>query len=199
MKKSIVIIFSIMVFMAQAVEMDKEQKRIFADFYRKQVGLLEIYPDKPTVMVAFVDLDADGQQEAIATSYEGFNETGWLWSIYKKNGQKWELVKQYDPSTNSNLPGSGVYARPGELFRLEDDKGKVIFVVFNRNYDKQAPDGLGEINKFSFYMDSNGLFHLNSIENIERFLAYRGESRTGIVKSFEVLTIEYFDIDDSNK
>ena len=181
-----------MSFAVQAKGLTIEKKKAFAAFYRKQVDLLRIHPNKPEVKVIFVDLDGDGLEEAIATSYEGFYETGWLWSLYRQVGEKWILIKGYHSETKAIQAGSGIYARPGEIFRLRDDENNIQFVVLNRNYDKLAPDGLGVLNKIVFRIDDKGVFQQHKVENLERLLAYRGARKTGIVKTLEVLTVEEF-------
>lgn len=186
------ILFFGIAFAANAKDLTIEQKKEFADFYREQVDLLQIHPNKPQVKVIFVDLDDDGAVEAFATSYEGFYETGWLWTLYKQSGDGWTLVKRYDAQTKAIQPSAGIYARPGEVFRLRDDEGHVEFVVLNRNYDKLAPGGVGTLNKNTFHLDEKGIFREEKVENLESLLAYRGGRRAGIVKSLEALQVEEF-------
>ena len=192
MKKVILIISCLFSHALQAQELTIKEKIDFADFYRKQVDLLKIYPNKPEVKVVFVDLDNDRQQEALATSYEGFYETGWLWSAYRKKGEQWEPIKQYDPETKSLRSGSSIYARPSEIFNIVDEEDKLHFVVLNRNYDKLAPNGIGSINKSVFYLDEKGIFQQKKVDDLEQLLAYRGARSAGMIKSLGSLKVELF-------
>lgn len=192
MKKTILIMSCLVTYALQAQELTLQEKIEFADFYRKRVDLLKIYPNKPEVKVIFVDFDNDRQQEALATSYESFGETGWLWSAYRKKGAKWEEIDQYETETKTVQEGACIYARPGEIFSLVDEDNRIQFVVLNRNYDKLAPNGIGPINKSVFHLDEKGIFQQNKVDNLEQLLAYRGTRSAGIVKSLESLKVELF-------
>lgn len=175
-------------------EISKEEKENFVQEYRILAKVAEEFPDKQDVKVIFVDLDFDGREEALATSYGSFYETGWIWATFRWNGTKWEPVKGYNAETKAIQPGSGVYARPGEIFRLREDAGKTQFVVLNRNYDRLAPKGIGALNKSVFQIDAEGVFREDKVESLEHLLAYRGARYAGIVTSLEALKVEEFSV-----
>jgi len=189
------LLFSTIAFASQANELTVEQKKKFANFYRDQVDLLEIHPDRPEVKAIFVDLDGDGLEEAIATSYEAFYETGWLWSVYKKEGDKWKPIQGYDPEAKAIRPGSGIYARPGEIFKVVHNDGTRQFLTLNLHFDKFARDGIGPINKTSFWIDDKGIFQEQKVEDLERYLAYQGAHRIGLVQRLDALPVEVFPAD----
>jgi hypothetical protein len=186
-------VFATIACSAQA-ELTKDEKEEFVRQYRLRVKLAEEFPDKQAVKVIFYDLDFDGKEEALATSIGSFYETGWDWAAFKRNGTQWDPIKGYDSEAKIVRPGSGVYARPGEIFCLRDDENTVQFVVLNRNYDKWAPDKLGELNKIVFHIDGEGVFQQAKVQNLERLMAYRGARTAGIVTSFEALKVEEFPI-----
>jgi hypothetical protein len=196
MKKAIALLsvafITVFAYSAKA-ELTKEEKEEFVREYRSRAKLAEEFPDKQGVKVIFVDLDFDGKEEALATSFGSFYETGWIWATFKRKGNQWEPIRGYNSETKAMQPGSGVYARPGEIFCLRDDENNIQFVVLNRNYDKMAPDSLGALNKIVFHIDDEGVFQQEKVESLERLLAYRGARKAGLVKTLEVLPVEEFD------
>jgi hypothetical protein len=181
---------------AQEKKLTIEQKKAFASFYRSRVDLLKIYPERPEVNVIFVDLDGDGLEEAFATSYEAFYETGWMWAAFKRNGDQWSPIKGYDSGKKAIQNGSSVYARPGEIFRVTKHDGTFEFLILGENYDKLAPEGMGALNKTKFQIDKEGVLQQQPIKDLERYLAYRVTGHTWpkgtLVKRLEALEVESF-------
>ena len=175
-----------------AENMDQTAKENFVDFYRKWSKLSEEFPDRPEVKVTFVDLDGDGTDEALATSYGSFYEVGWDWAAFRKMGEEWGPIRGIDPHTKSVRPGSGVFARPGEIFRIVKNDGSVEFLILGEHFDKLQPEGLGPLNKTRFFLDKESILHQERVPDLERYLAYAGAHRNGLIKSMEALKVEVF-------
>jgi hypothetical protein len=173
-------------------ELTDNQKHDFVRHYRSITRLAEEFPNKPEVKVVFVDLNRDGTDDALATSYGSFYETGWLWAAFQLVGGRWEPIKGYDNHDKVVRPGSGVYARHGEIFQVQMGDGVVEFLVLNQNFDKLAPEQLGPLNKSRFWIDREGILRQEKIENLERYLAYRGAHRDGLVRKIEAVHVEVF-------
>ncbi len=173
-------------------QLDDSEKAEFAIEYRNRVKLAEEFPDKQEVKVIFVDLDFDGTEEALATSYGSFYEKGWDWALFRRVNGKWESIKSVNKEDQSIRAGSGVFARPGEVFKLIDDTGKIQHVVINRNYDKLAPHGIGSPNISYFYLDNKGFFVESKVASLEDLLIHRGSDKAGLIKSIEALKVDVF-------
>ena len=183
------ILFLIMANHASASISD-EEKLEFSIFYREKIDLLKIFPDRPEVKVIFTDLDGDNKEEAIATSYEGFYETGWLWSSYKNINGKWIPIKRHDDGKLVS-DSKAIFARPGEIFKITKEDGGVEFLILNQNFDSQAPDGKGNLIKTRFWIDKDGLMQEATIADIDKYLAFR-TTMGGLIQSLEVLKVEMF-------
>jgi hypothetical protein len=184
-----IILFLIMANHAKAL-ISAEEKLEFSRFYRNQIDLLKIYPDRPEVKVIFTDLDGDNKEEAIATSYEGFYETGWLWSSYKKTNGKWMAIKRHDDGKLASN-SKAIYARPGEIFKITKEDGGVEFLILNQNFDNQSPDGKGTLIKTRFWIDEKGLMQEATVADIDKYLAFR-TMMGGLIQNLEVLKVEMF-------
>jgi hypothetical protein len=183
-------------FSAKAEPMSDKEKIEFIKYYRESVKLSEEFPDKLEVKAIFVDLDGDGNDEVFATSYGSFYETGWMWAAFRRDQVKWVPIKGYDKDSKLVTSGSGVYARPGEMFRVTKNNGSSEFVVLAEHYDKLAPEGKGPLNKSRFYLDKDGVFQEESIKDLERYLAYRASGEQWpegtLIKKLEALKVEIF-------
>ena len=169
-----------------------QQKQSFVEFYRDWTLMRKEFPDRQNVKAIFVDLDHDGKQEALATYYGNFYEVGWSWNAFRHTSEGWKAIRGKNLDTGAIDPSSSIFARPGEIFRLEDNENNTQYVVLNLNYDKLAPDGLGPINKSIFYLNGEGVLQQEKVGNLERLLAYRGARTAGIVTSLEALRVEEF-------
>lgn len=172
------------------------EKNDFVSQHRIRTKLAQEFPRKQEVKVIFVGLDSDSHEEALATSYGSFYEKGWDWAAFKKKGEQWDPIKGYDSEMEIIRPGSGVYARPGEIFRVTLNDGSSEFLILAENYDKLAPEGKGPLNKSRFYLDKDGVLHEKSIKDLEHYLAYRvsGEKwpEGTLIKGLEALKVEIF-------
>lgn len=177
-------------------ELTNVEKNDFVREYRKRVKLAEEFPEKQEVKVIFVDLDFDGKEEALATSYGSFYETGWDWAAFKRAGAQWVPIQGYDSEMKIIRPGSGVYARAGEIFRVTKNDGPVEFLILAEHYDKLAPEGKGPLNKTRFYLDKDGVMQQESIKDLERYLAYRVSGHKWpegtLIKGLEAMKVEIF-------
>ncbi len=185
----LIIVFVIMANHTNAI-ISEEEKIDFSIFYRKQVDLLKLYPDRPEIKVIFTDLDGDNKDEAIATSYEGFYETGWMWSPYKKLNDKWTPIKRHDDGkleSNSKV----IYARPGEIFKVNKEDGAVEFLILHQNFNKEASDGKGELIKTRFWIDENEVIQEEDVKDTDKYLAFR-TTMGGTIQKIEVLKVEIF-------
>jgi len=193
--KAIVItscILSLGVIASQADPLTENQKLDFVDYYKKRVKLLETFPDHPQVQVVFVDMDADGEEEALATNHGSSYEDGNSWAAFRKTGDTWETIRGFDNKAKVIRPGSGVFARPGEIFQIIRHDGTIEFLVLHENFDKLAPDGLGDLYKIRFSVDDKGVLQQEQVKNLERYIAYAGVNRSGLVSKLEALKVEYF-------
>ncbi len=183
-------------FSANAESMSNESKLEFIKYYRESVKLLEEFPDKLEVKAVFVDLDADGKDEVLATSYGSFYETGWIWTAFRRDLDKWTPIKGYDKDSKTVGLYSAIYARPGEIFRVSKNNGSPEFLILSENYDKLAPEGKGPLNKSRFYLDKDGILQEESIKDLERYLAYRVSGHLWpegtLIKALEALKVEIF-------
>jgi hypothetical protein len=189
--KTISLFFSL-VLSLNAAELTPLEKTTFVDYYRDFTRLLEESPSNTEVRAMFFDLDQDGFEEAFATARPSFYETGWAWTAFTLRNGKWKPIKGYEIKTQQPLLSTGIYGRDGEFFRrvLSDDT--VDFVILSQNYDKSAPDGLGPLNKERFWIDGEGILRHEKIENLERYLAYLGSRRNGLIQKLETLKVEIF-------
>lgn len=185
-------VLALSTFFANAEPITPEEKNDFVDYYRDRVRLLLEFPESPQVKAIFVDLDGDGREEALATSRVSTYEDGNDWAAFRRIGDQWESIKGFDNDAKMVRPGSGVFARSGEIFRVVGHEGKTDFLVLHENFDKVAPDGLGPLYKTRFSIDKEGVLQQESIENLERYLAYSGANRSGLVSSLEALKVEHF-------
>lgn len=194
MKTHITIAVILTLFLQIASAITSEDKEAFVAFYRATMNLAEEFPDKQKVLVIFTDLNNDGATDALATSYGSFYETGWDWSAFSRSGQSWEPIKGVDATTKVIHSWSNIYARPGEITRIINADGKLEFLVLGQVYDNLAAGGLGPLNKTRFWVDEDGVIQQERVENLERFLAYRGTHRDKLIQDMQVLKVETFDV-----
>lgn len=194
-KLSIWIASTLCLLSVRAEPINDKDKVEFIKYYREAVRLSEEFPNQPEVKAIFVDLDGDGKDEVLATSHGSFYETGWLWAAFRKNFDKWVPVKGYDEGSKSVRSGSGVNARPGEIFRVTKNDGTIEFIILAENFDKLAPESLGPLQKSRFFLDKEGVLHEVKIPDLERYLAY-GSNRIsgtyGLINKMETLKVELF-------
>ena len=186
------IVFALSAAFANADPITDKEKADFINYYRERVRLLVEFPDSPQVKAIFVDLDGDGREEALATSRGSSYEDGNDWAAFRRIGDRWESIKGFDNDAKVVRPGSGVFARSGEIFRVVGHDGNTEFLVLHENFDKLAPEGLGPLHKTRFLIDKEGVLRQESIENLERYIAYAGANRSGLVSLIEALKVQYF-------
>jgi len=177
---------------AQAAPLTQREKLDFIEYYKKRVKLLENFPNNPQVKVIFVDMDGDGKEETLATSKGSSYEDGYDWAAFRLVGDSWESIEGFDNEAKIVRPGSGVFARSGEIFRVVKNDKSVEFLVLWENFDKLAPDGMGELHKTRFSLDKEGVFRQDDVANLERYIAYAGANRSGLISKLEVLKVESF-------
>jgi hypothetical protein len=177
---------------SQAAPLTPKEKVDFVAFYTTRIKLSETFPNDLGVHVMFVDLDADGKEEALATNQGSAYEDGNSWAAFRVAGDSWETIKGYDKRAKVIRPGSGVFARAGEIFRVVKNDGKIDFLVLHENFDKRSPEGIGALHKTRFSIDKEGILQQEPIENLEGYIAYAGASRSGLISKLEVLKVEYF-------
>jgi len=168
------------------------QKTKFVEYYRSWSMLEKEFPDRQEVKAIFVDLNDDGEQEALATSYGSFYEDGLAWHVFIRVAGRWTPIKGFDGKDKPLQPSSAVFARPGEIFRVVHSDGAIKLLALNLHFDKLASDGLRPINKTSFWLDQKGTLHHENVKDLERYLAYQGAHRSGLIQSMEALPIEVF-------
>lgn len=192
----IAIIYMSWLFPAWAEPTSEKEKREFADFYRKAIKLAEEFPNKLEVKTIFVDFDCDGNDEALATSYSSFGETGWLWTAFRKKSDKWSPINGYDSDSKSISLYSSIFARPSEIFSVSQHDGSIEFLILAESYDKLAPDGKGPLNKTRFYLDKDGVLQQEKVKDLERYLAYRVSGHQWpegtLIKRLEALKVDIF-------
>jgi hypothetical protein len=193
------IVFALSATFANADPITEKEKADFIDYYRERVRLLVEFPENPQVKAIFVDLDGDGREEALATSRGSSYEDGNDWAAFRRIGDRWESIKGFDHDAKVIRPGSGVFARSGEIFRVVGHNGNTDFLVLHENFDKLAPDGLGPLFKTRFSIDKKGVLQQEPIENLERYIAYAGANRSGLISKLEALKVEYFAGDEHAK
>lgn len=180
--------------LTMAEPITEQDKREFVIFYREAVKLKEEFPDKLEVRVIFADLDGDGKEEALATSFGSFYEKGWDWTAFRKTESNWNWIRGYDEHSKAVQRSASVYARPGEIFRVTKTDGSFEFLILAENYDKLAPEGKGSLNKTRFYIDKDGVFQQEPVKDLERYLAYRvsGEQwpEGTLIKRLDALKVE---------
>lgn len=177
---------------AQAAPLTQSEKLDFIEYYKKRVKLLENFPNNPEVKAIFVDLDSDGREEVLATNHGSSYEDGNSWATFKMIGEHWETIKGFDNNAKIVRPGSGVFARSGEIFRVVKNDKSVEFLVLSENFDKLAPDGLGVLRKTRFSLDKEGVLRQDDVANLERYLAYYGTHHSGLISKLESLRVETF-------
>lgn len=171
-----------------------DEKNSFVDFYRSSVNLVEEFPDKQRVLAIFADLDDDGADEVLATSYGSFYEKGWLWSAFRKTSQGWEPINGIDTTSNQKTLWSSIFARPGEIAKIRGPEGKLEFLILGQVFDNQIASGIGRLNKSRFWIDTDGVLQQEKIENLESYLAYGGTHKDKLIQEMQVLKVETFDI-----
>lgn len=189
--KKISLFFSL-VLSLNAAELTRQEKTTFVEYYRDFTKLLEESPGDTEVRAMFFDLNQDGTEEAFATARPSFYETGWTWTAFTLRNGKWKPIKGYEPKTQQPLLSAGIYGRDGEFFRRVFPDGTIDFVILGQNYDKIAPDGLGQLNKERFWIDGEGVLQHEKIDNLEKCLAYQGPHRNGLIQKLEALKVEIF-------
>ena len=194
MKQTIIlsITFMLGLSLGKAEPLNDKEKIAFVKHYREIVKLEKEFPNDPEVKVIFIDLDGDGIEEAFATSKGSFYEVGWDWAAFRQKGQEWEPIKGFDNKAKVVRAGSGVFARPGEIFRVIKNDKTVDFIILAENFDRLAPDGLGPLRKTRFSLDKEGILRQEEVIDLERYLAYSGIHHSGLISKVESLRVESF-------
>lgn len=176
----------------KAASITQTEKSEFIKFYRNAVKLDKEFPNNPEVKAIFVDLDGDGKDEALASSRGSSYEDGRDWAIFVRTAETWKPVQGFDNEAKIIRPGSGVFARSGEIFRVIKNDGTLDFLILSENFDNRAPDGLGTLRKSRFFVDKDGVLRQESVENLERYIAYLGVNKSGLIGKLEALKVESF-------
>lgn len=171
-----------------------EERNSFVDFYRSSVNLVEEFPNKQRVLAIFADLDDDGVDDVLATSYGSFYEKGWLWSAFRKTSQGWKPINGIDTTSNQKTLWSSIFARPGEIAKIRGPEGKLEFLILGQVFDNQTASGIGRLNKSRFWIDTDGVLQQEKIENLESYIAYGGTHKDKLIQEMQVLKVETFDV-----
>lgn len=175
---------------AHGAELGIKDKEAFADFYREWSKLEAEFPDNQEVRVMFIDLDHDGRSEAFATSIGSRYEDGWAWHAFQRSGDSWKPIRA--KTEDGETASSAIFARAGEVFSVVLNDGSHDFLILSENHDKLAPNGLGELRKSRFGATDKGLLQQEDVPNLERYIAYQGSFRSGLLRSMEVVKVEVF-------
>ena len=175
----------------------QKEKNAFVEFYKKKRNLQEESPQKTWVKVMFVDINGDGLMDALASNALTTYEQGQAdWSIYRNTGKNWKPFKSYHKNVYEEsaklIISAFVFGRTGEFFRVIKNDGTLQFLILQKNFDKKAPQGLGDPVKSWFEVDKNGVIREHKITNIERYLAYDEKNLSSPISSLNRLEVEVF-------
>lgn len=188
--KKITAILMTSISIAHGAELGVDDKETFVEFYREWSKLEAEFPDNQEVRVMFIDLDQDGSSEAFATSIGSRYEDGWAWHAFQRSGDLWKPIR--GKTEEGETASSAIFARAGEVFSVVLNDGSHDFLILSENHDKLAPDGLGELRKSRFGATDNGLLEQKDVPNLERYIAYQGSFRSGLLRSMEVVKVEVY-------
>ena len=175
---------------AHGAELGINDKEAFVDFYREWSKLEAEFPDNQEVRVMFIDLDHDGRDEVFATSVGSRYEDGWAWHAFQKTGDLWKPIR--GKTREGETSSSAIFARAGEVFSVVLNDGSHDFLILSENHDKLAPNGLGELRKSRFGVTDKGLLQQEDVPSLERYFAYQGSFRSGLIRSMVAVKVEVF-------
>ena len=174
-------------------EIKDDKKKEFVNFYKDWSKIEEENPNDTSIKVMFLDANGDGKEEAFATSkmftYEK-NQSDW--TGFQMVDGKWEPLRGIGNVEKVIVLAGCVFGRPGEFFRVVKFDGSIEFLILGENLDKKYPQGIGKLYKSFFIVDEKGIIRETKIENIENYLAYFGERKSGLIISMNQIPVEFF-------
>lgn len=176
-----------------ADKLTQEEKNSFVEFYKKHINLNVEEPKKSWVKVMFVDVDGDGHIDALASdALSTYEKSQADWAVFRFTGDKWIPFKGVDDLSKKIISGASLFGRSDEFFRVIKNDGALQFLILQKNFDKKAPQGLGDPIKSWFEVDKNGVIREHKITNIERYLAYDEKNLSSPISSLNRLEVEVF-------
>jgi len=157
---------------ASSEPLTKERKIDFVKFYRTWSKFQEEFPDRPEVEVLFFDLDHDGNDEAIATNYGQFGETGYTWTVFKFTTGVWSRVKRKKINETTVDPVDGIFSRTEEFYSLALISKPMGLIVIHKDYDKRAHDGMAAPRAYSISIDKDGFVNSAKLGSLDQLVGY---------------------------
>lgn len=190
MKIASCIILLLSLAVVKAEDLTHNQKLEFVQFYRDWSNLAKEFPKYPQVEVLFVDINADGVPEALATSRGSTYETGSDWTFFRKVGDKWSPIQGVDPHTKEIRPLFAPFGRSDEFYFIYEGNAEshAEIVIIHKDYDKLAPDGEAPAKVERIVADPKGILRIDPVSSLDKLIAYSKK-----FKALERLKSERFD------